>query len=88
MPSLEMTWIRRPQGACDSGDCFYVNTISWRNETTPNIGRRLIRAWCSSGCSATAAAPRSVSAQAQDTGSILDSVTEEANRLAGTLGPQ
>ena len=24
------------QGACDSGDCFYVNTVSWRNETTPN----------------------------------------------------
>ena len=24
------------QGSCDSGDCFYVNTVSWRNETTPN----------------------------------------------------
>ena len=24
------------QGACDSGDCFYVNTVSWRNATTPN----------------------------------------------------
>ena len=23
-------------GSCDSGDCFYVNTVSWRNPTTPN----------------------------------------------------
>ena len=37
MPSLEMTVDTPSQGACDSGDCFYVNTISWRNETTPNL---------------------------------------------------
>ncbi len=24
------------QISCDSGDCFYTNTISWRNPTTPN----------------------------------------------------
>src|SRR3954467_9801974 len=34
--SLEYNLDPPTQGACDSGDCFYVNTISWRNETTPN----------------------------------------------------
>src|SRR6185437_8681150 len=29
---------RQPtQGSCDVGDCFYMNTVSWRNETTPNL---------------------------------------------------
>ena len=36
VPSLELTVDYPTQGACDSGDCFYVNTVSWRNETTPN----------------------------------------------------
>ncbi len=36
IPSIEMTVDPAAQGSCDSGDCFYVNTFSWRNETTPN----------------------------------------------------
>jgi len=36
VPSLELNLDAPTQGACDSGDCFYVNTISWRNPTTPN----------------------------------------------------
>ena len=36
MPSVEVTTDAPSQGACDSGDCFYVNTVSWRNETAPN----------------------------------------------------
>ena len=36
VPSIEMTLDTASQGSCDSGDCFYVNTVSWRNETTPN----------------------------------------------------
>src|SRR5215475_8719355 len=36
LASLELTVDFPTQGSCDSGDCFYVNTISWRNETTPN----------------------------------------------------
>src|SRR5688572_1812298 len=34
--SLELNVDNPTQGSCDSGDCFYVNTVSWRNETTPN----------------------------------------------------
>ena len=37
LPSLEMTLEIPSAGACDSGDCFYVNTVSWRNATTPNL---------------------------------------------------
>src|SRR5215472_4407124 len=36
IPSLELTVDFPTQGACDSGDCFYVNTVLWRNPTTPN----------------------------------------------------
>src|SRR5438093_7535356 len=36
VPSLELHVDFATQGSCDSGDCFYVNTISWRNQTTPN----------------------------------------------------
>ena len=36
IPSIEMSVDFPTQGSCDSGDCFYVNTVSWRNETTPN----------------------------------------------------
>ena len=39
VPSLELSVDFPTQGACDSGDCFYVNTVSWRNETTPNPDR-------------------------------------------------
>jgi len=35
IPSMEMTVDSASQGSCDAGDCFYVNTISWRNPTTP-----------------------------------------------------
>ena len=36
IPSLEINLDLPTQGACDSGDCFFNNTISWRNPTTPN----------------------------------------------------
>src|SRR5512143_2226503 len=36
IPSIEMTVDTASAGSCDSGDCFYVNTVSWRNPTTPN----------------------------------------------------
>jgi hypothetical protein len=36
LASLELSVDFPTQGACDSGDCFYVNTVSWRNATTPN----------------------------------------------------
>ena len=85
LPSLEMSVDAPSQGACDAGDCFYVNTVSWRNETTPNqveMHPRVVfeRLFGDGG----SAAQRT--AQVKSTGSILDSVSEEAARLAGTLG--
>ena len=86
VPSIEMSVDYPTQGACDSGDCFYVNTISWRNETTPNptethprvIFERLF------GDGGSAEARR---ARMQKNGSILDSVAGEVARLSSTLGP-
>jgi hypothetical protein len=83
--SLELSIDPPMQGACDSGDCFYVNTVSWRNETTPNLAElhpRVVfeRLFGDGGSSAARLA------RARVTGSILDSVLDEAGRLAGTLG--
>jgi hypothetical protein len=85
LPSIELSIDAPLQGSCDSGDCFYVNTVSWRNETTPNLAElhpRVVfeRLFGDGGSSADRLA------RARVTGSILDSVLDEANRLAGTLG--
>jgi hypothetical protein len=85
IPSLELSVDQPTQGGCDSGDCFYVNTISWLNETTPNpteshpriVFERLF------GDGGDAAARQ---ARIRSEGSLLDSVREEARRLAGSLG--
>ena len=86
VPSLELHVDAPTQGACDSGDCFYVNTISWRNPTTPNPAEshpRLVfeRLFGDGG----SAAQRG--ARVKETGSLLDSVTQEVRSLARTLGP-
>ena len=83
--SLELTVDSPQQGGCDSGDCFYVNTVSWRNETTPNmteIHPRVVfeRLFGDGGTSAERLA------RVASTGTLLDSVREEAERLARTLG--
>jgi hypothetical protein len=83
--SLELTVDFPTQGSCDSGDCFYVNTVSWRNPTTPNpaethpriVFERLF------GTGGSAAQRRT---QAKDRSSILDSVIAEVNSLSKTLG--
>jgi hypothetical protein len=84
--SLEMSVDFSAQGSCDSGDCFYINTISWRNESTPNPTeshpRVIFERLFGDGGSATQR-----QALLKDTGSILDSVTQETARLAATLGP-
>ena len=86
LPSLEMTLEEPRAGACDSGDCFYVNTVSWRNETTPNLTevhpRIVFERLFGDGGSAEERQARLASR-----GSILDSVLEETGRLASTLGP-
>ncbi|MFM2124187.1 MAG: hypothetical protein RL328_638, partial [Acidobacteriota bacterium] len=83
--SMEMTVDSASQGSCDAGDCFYVNTISWRNPTTPNIPenhpRIVFERLFGDGGSAAQRAART-----RRTGSILDSVAEEARRMAGQLG--
>ncbi len=86
LPSLELALETPTAIACDTGDCFYSNTISWRNETTPLdmeahprvVFERLF------GEGGTAADRLEV---IQQTGSILDSVTAEVARLERTLGP-
>jgi hypothetical protein len=85
VPSLELHVDAPTQGACDSGDCFYVNTISWRNPTTPNPAEshpRLVfeRLFGDGGSAAQRAA------RVRVTGSLLDSVTQEVRSLAKTLG--
>lgn len=85
LPSLEMTLEEPRAGACDSGDCFYVNTVSWRNETTPNLTevhpRIVFERLFGDGGTA-----QQRMARLQSRGSILDSVTAEVNRLSNTLG--
>ncbi|MEP6961917.1 MAG: DUF1552 domain-containing protein, partial [Acidobacteriota bacterium] len=85
IPSLELTTDTPSQGSCDSGDCFYVNTVSWRNETTPNMTEnhpRIVfeRLFGDGGTGAQRLA------QVKSTGSILDSVNAEAAKLAASLG--
>jgi hypothetical protein len=85
LASLELTVDFPTQGSCDSGDCFYVNTVSWRNETTPNpaethprvVFERLF------GDGGTAAQRQK---RVKETGSILDSLSEEVNSLGKSLG--
>jgi hypothetical protein len=85
IPSIEMSVDFPTQGSCDSGDCFYVNTVSWRNETTPNNTeshpRILFERLFGDGGSAEARQART-----RAEGSILDSVRDEASRVASSLG--
>ena len=83
--SLELAVDTATQSACDAGDCFYVNTVSWRNETTPNLTEnhpRLVfeRLFGDGGSSAERLA------RIKRTSSILDSVRDEARRLASSVG--
>ncbi len=83
--SLELTVDFPTQGSCDSGDCFYVNTVSWRNPTTPNPAEthpRVVfeRLFGSGGSAAQRLA------ESRDRGSILDSVIEEVGSLSKTIG--
>jgi hypothetical protein len=84
--SLELAVDTATQSACDAGDCFYVNTVSWRNETTPNLTEnhpRLVfeRLFGDGGTGAERLA------RIRTESSILDSVREEARRVAASVGP-
>ena len=88
LPSLELAtedftgWI----GGCDTAySCAYMNTISWKNETTPlpmEINPRIAfeRLFGQPGTAAQRAA------RMRDNKSILDSVRDEARDLQKTLG--
>jgi hypothetical protein len=86
LASLELILENPAQMACDTNDCFFVNTISWRNETTPNPmeahPRVVFERLFGDGGSAAQRLSRM-----KQTGSILDSVTQEVARLQKTLGP-
>jgi hypothetical protein len=74
------------QGACDTSDCFFNNTISWHNPTTPNPAEmhpRLVfeRLFGDGG------SPAQRLARMKRNGSILDSVLQEVTSLNNTLGP-
>ena len=85
LASLELTVDFPTQGSCDSGDCFYINTVSWRNETTPNPAethpRVVFERLFGDGGSTAQRATRM-----KETGSILDSITEEVGSLNKNLG--
>jgi len=85
LPSIEMTLDAPSQGACDSGDCFYVNTVSWRNETSPNMPELHPRVVFERmfGDGGNAAQRR---ARMKSEGSLLDSVLEETGQLTKQLG--
>jgi hypothetical protein len=86
VPSIEMNLDTPAQTGCDTGDCFYNNTISWHNPTTPNPAefhpRVVFERLFGDGGSA---AQRM--ARMKRNGSILDSVMQEVGSLDKTLGP-
>jgi hypothetical protein len=76
VPSIEMTLDPATQGACDSGDCFYVNTVSWRSDTSPHARStaRHLRA------PLRRQRQRRAAARPRQAGRLLDSVLEKHRR--------
>ncbi len=85
VPSMEITLDPASQGACDSGDCFYVNTVSWRSETSPNTAeiqpRVVFERLFGEGGNVAQRRERM-----RTEGSLLDSVLEETGQLSAKLG--
>ena len=85
LPSLELSLESPTQIGCDSEDCFFSNTISWKSPTTPlpmephprMVFERLF------GQASTAAQRQ---ARIRRTSNILDSVLDEVAGLQKTLG--
>ena len=86
LPSIELSLETPTQMACDSADCFFGSTISWRTPTTPNHMESHPRVVFSRlfGDGGTPAERR---AERQRTGSILDSIAGEVRQLERILGP-
>src|SRR6266851_3262961 len=86
VPSVELNLDPPTQGACDTTDCFFNNTISWHNPTTPNPAEshpRIVfeRLFGDGGSAAQRLA------RMKRNGSILDSLMREVSSLGKTLGP-
>jgi len=85
LPSLELALENPTQIGCDSEDCFFSNTISWKTSTTPlpmeSHPRVVFERLFGDGGSA---AERI--AQTRKDHSILDSVTQEVAGLQRSLG--
>lgn len=91
LSSLELACeATRSVGSCDAGySCAYVNSMSWRSATTPmppeinprSVFERLY------GSLDTSLDPKVQARLDEDRKSVLDSVTERTQQLAGTLGP-
>jgi Protein of unknown function (DUF1552) len=85
LPSLEMSLESPTQIGCDSEDCFYSNTISWKSPTTPlpmeshprMVFERLFGQTNS---------PAERRERVRKTASILDSVLDEVAALQKSLG--
>ena len=85
LPSLEIVLETPTQVACDSGDCFFSNTISWRTASTPNPMEphpRVVfeRLFGEGGGAALRMA------EMRKTASLLDSVRGEISMLQQRLG--
>ncbi len=85
LPSLELSLESPTQIGCDSEDCFYSNTISWKSPTTPlpmeahprMVFERLF------GQAGSAGERR---ARVRRTANLLDSVLDEVASLQRSLG--
>lgn len=85
LPSLELSLESPTQIGCDSEDCFYSNTISWKSPTTPLpmeahpriVFERLF---------GQANSPAQRRDRIRKTSNILDSVLEEVAGLQKSLG--
>jgi Protein of unknown function (DUF1552) len=86
VPSVELNLDPPTQGACDTSDCFFNNTVSWRNPSTPNPAeshpRVVFERLFGDGGNAAQRMART-----KRNGSILDSVMQEVGTLDKTLGP-
>jgi hypothetical protein len=85
LPSLELSLESPTQIGCDSEDCFFSNTISWKSPTTPlpmEAHPRILfeRLFGTAGSSAERRE------RIRKTANILDSVREEVARLQRSLG--
>jgi Protein of unknown function (DUF1552) len=89
-PSIELGCDdTRTVGECDSGySCAYQNTLSWRTATSPNPPETNPRAVFERlfGADDLSLSPQDRIRRAQERSSVLDLVSEQTQRLQGSLG--